>query len=113
MAQLCAILGIQNWIERMRETGILTAMITVTAAEGKNSFPELLERVERGETVRILKHGRARARLVPDCDFMSGADFAKLFEGYQATALDRAAAEEIAANIAKLDAEMTDESLAH
>jgi hypothetical protein len=43
---------------------------------------------------------------------MSGRDFANVFAGYKARALDKAAADAIAANIAKLDAE-TDPALAH
>lgn len=87
-------------------------MITVTATEGVNSFHKLLERVEQGETVRILKHGRARARLVPDCDFMSSKEVARIFAGYQADALDQAVADAVAANIKELDQE-ADETLAH
>jgi prevent-host-death family protein len=87
-------------------------MITVSATEGVNSFHQLLERVAQGETVRILKHGRARARLVPDCDFMSSQEMVRLFTGYQADALDQAAADAVAANIQALDRE-TDETLAH
>ena len=87
-------------------------MITVTATEGVNYFHQLLERVAQGETVRILKHGRARARLVPDCDFMSSQEMARLFAGYQADALDQATADAVAATIQALDQE-TDETLAH
>jgi prevent-host-death family protein len=86
-------------------------VITVTSTEGVNSFHRLLERVAQGETVRILKHGRVRARLVPDCDFMSSQEMARLFAGYQADGLDRAAAEAVAVNIQALDRE-TDETLA-
>ncbi len=87
-------------------------MITVTATEGVNSFHQLLERVAQGETVRILKHGRARARLVPDCDFMSSQEMSRLFAGYEADALDQAAADAVALNIQVFDQE-ADETLAH
>jgi len=87
-------------------------MIEVSATDAVNDFHRLLARVQRGETVRILKHGRASARIVPDCDFMSGKDFAGVFTGYKATALDKSAADAIEANIAHLDAE-TDNALAH
>jgi hypothetical protein len=50
--------------------------------------------------------------MVPDCDFMSGTDFSKVFAGYKATAEDKAAADAIAAKIAEMDAE-TDHALAH
>jgi prevent-host-death family protein len=87
-------------------------MITVSATEGVNSFHQLLERVAQGETVRILKHGRARARLVPDCDFMSSQEMVRVFAGYQAEVLDLATADAVAANIQAMDQE-TDETLAH
>jgi prevent-host-death family protein len=87
-------------------------MITVTATEGVNSFHQLLERVAQGETVRILKHGRARARLVPDCDFMSSQDMSRLFTGYQADTLDHATADAVARNIQASDQE-ADETVAH
>ena len=87
-------------------------MITVTSTEGVNSFHRLLDQVGQGETVRILKHGRARARLVPDCDFMSSAEFSKVFRGYKATDLDVAVADEIESHIKQLDKEY-DDSLAH
>ena len=87
-------------------------MIEVTTTRAVNDFHRLLNKVERGETVRIRKHGRASARMVPDCDFMSGKDFASVFAGYKATTLDKAAADAIAANIIELDAE-TDHALAH
>ena len=87
-------------------------MITVTATEDVNSFHQLLELAAQGETVRILKHGRAQARLVPDCDFMSSQEMARLFAGYQADALDQAAADAVTLNIQALDQE-ADETLAH
>ncbi len=80
-------------------------MLTVTSTEGVNSFHKLLERVERGETIRIVKHGRARARLVPDCDFMSGDEFRRVFKNYKATAADKAAADAIEETIREMDAE--------
>jgi prevent-host-death family protein len=36
------------------------------ASEAKARFAELLDEVERGETVVITRHGKAIARLVPD-----------------------------------------------
>lgn len=40
-------------------------METVGAYEAKTHLPRLLERVRRGESVTITKHGRPVARLVP------------------------------------------------
>jgi antitoxin (DNA-binding transcriptional repressor) of toxin-antitoxin stability system len=87
-------------------------MIEVSNTVAVNDFHRLVRSVERGETVRIRKHGRASVRMVPDCDFMSGTDFSKVFAGYKATAEDKAAADAIAAKIAEMDAE-TDHALAH
>ena len=75
-------------------------------------FHHYLSLVEHGESVQIRKRGRAVARLVPDCDFMSGNLAAELFRTHRADALDRAAADAIEEQIGKLDRE-TDDALAH
>ena len=36
------------------------------ASEAKAKFAELLDQVERGETVRISRHGKTVARIVPE-----------------------------------------------
>lgn len=41
-------------------------MKTVTAREIQHGLSGYLERVSRGETLRITKHGKGMARLVPD-----------------------------------------------
>jgi prevent-host-death family protein len=41
-------------------------MIRIQASEAKAKLAELLDTVERGETVVITRHGRVIARLVPD-----------------------------------------------
>ena len=51
-------------------------------------FHEFLDRVEHGETVRIRKHGRAVARLVPDCEFITGRKAADVFRPHKADARD-------------------------
>jgi prevent-host-death family protein len=38
----------------------------VASSEAKTHFAELLDAVERGETIAITRHGRPVARLVPD-----------------------------------------------
>ncbi|MGL5113912.1 MAG: type II toxin-antitoxin system Phd/YefM family antitoxin [Beijerinckiaceae bacterium] len=43
----------------------LAAMVTFGAFEAKTRFSELLDRVERGETVVITRHGKPVARLGP------------------------------------------------
>ena len=40
----------------------------VQASEAKTHLPELLDKVEQGQTVVITRHGRAIARLVPEAD---------------------------------------------
>jgi antitoxin (DNA-binding transcriptional repressor) of toxin-antitoxin stability system len=41
-------------------------MRKVEASEAQTHLPELLDEVERGETLVILRDGRAMARLVPE-----------------------------------------------
>jgi prevent-host-death family protein len=41
-------------------------MDQIPASDAKARFSELLDKVEKGETVVITRHGRAIARLVPD-----------------------------------------------
>jgi prevent-host-death family protein len=41
-------------------------MREVQASEAKTHLPQLLDEVERGETILITRHGRAIARLVPE-----------------------------------------------
>jgi prevent-host-death family protein len=40
-------------------------MTTVGSYEAKTHLPQLLERVARGETILITRHGQAIAKLVP------------------------------------------------
>ena len=87
-------------------------MIDVSVTTAVNGFHRFLDKVGRGETVRIRKHGRAFARIIPDSDFMSSEDFSKIFADYKADPLDKATASAIAANIKKLDKEF-DHELAH
>jgi prevent-host-death family protein len=41
-------------------------MREIQASEAKTHLPQILDEVERGETVIITRHGRAIARLVPE-----------------------------------------------
>ncbi len=43
-------------------------MREVQASEAKTRFAELLNDVERGETLLITRHGRRIARIVPEAD---------------------------------------------
>jgi len=40
----------------------------IQASEAKTHLPELLDKVEQGQTIVITRHGRAIARLVPETD---------------------------------------------
>jgi len=40
----------------------------IQASEAKAHLPQLLDDVERGETLIITRHGRAIARIVPEID---------------------------------------------
>jgi prevent-host-death family protein len=44
----------------------VSAMREIQASEAKTHLPQLLDDVERGETLVITRHGRAIARLVPE-----------------------------------------------
>ena len=39
---------------------------TIQASEAKTHFLRILDRVERGETVKITRHGKSIARIVPE-----------------------------------------------
>lgn len=43
-------------------------MRSVQASEAKVHLPQLLDEVERGETIVITRHGRPIARIVPEKD---------------------------------------------
>jgi prevent-host-death family protein len=43
-------------------------MREIQASEAKTHLPQLLDAVERGETIVITRHGRAIARLVPEAE---------------------------------------------
>ena len=75
-------------------------------------FGQFLSLVEAGQSIRITKHGRSVARLVPDRGFMSGKEAADLFRTHKAGKLDRATAAAIAHQIDQLDRE-ADDALAH
>jgi prevent-host-death family protein len=84
-------------------------MQRATATLMARKFSEYLGKVEHGGSVQVLKHGRAVARLVPDCDFMEGKQAAELFRGH---AGDAGAADAVAREIARLREE-EDGALAH
>jgi prevent-host-death family protein len=43
-------------------------MREISASQAKTHLPQLLDEVERGETIIITRHGRAIARLVPEAE---------------------------------------------
>ncbi len=53
---------------RIDQSKVTRDMREVQASEAKTHLPQLLDEVERGETIVITRHGRAIARLVPDED---------------------------------------------
>jgi antitoxin (DNA-binding transcriptional repressor) of toxin-antitoxin stability system len=81
----------------------------VSATDAAKEFHRFLGLVEHGQTVQIRKHGRAVARLIPDRDFMSGKNAAAIFRDYHAESADRAAANAIASELAKLDRDFENE----
>ena len=64
----------QSKVTRMRE---------VQASEAKTHLPQLLDEVERGETIVITRHGKPIARLVPDAD-KRRAEINEAIEGIRA-----------------------------
>ncbi|MGH7121265.1 MAG: type II toxin-antitoxin system Phd/YefM family antitoxin [Acetobacteraceae bacterium] len=43
-------------------------MRDIHASDAKTHLPQILDAVERGETVRITRHGQPIARIVPEAD---------------------------------------------
>ena len=43
-------------------------MRSIQASDAKTDLPQLLDQVERGETILITRHGRSIARIVPEID---------------------------------------------
>lgn len=43
-------------------------MRDIQASDAKTHLPQILDEVERGETVRITRHGRPIARIVPEAN---------------------------------------------
>lgn len=74
-------------------------MIEISTTETVNDFHRILRLVDKGQSVRILNHGRVRARLVPDSGFMTGKEAARLFAGFHATKEDVEAANAIKKNL--------------
>ena len=47
-------------------------LLEYQASEAKAKWAELLDEVERGRTVRITRHGKTIARVVPETDSRAG-----------------------------------------
>lgn len=54
------------WIGRNNQSK--SVMREIQASEAKTHLPQILDEVERGETVVITRHGRPIARLVPEAE---------------------------------------------
>ena len=87
-------------------------MIEATATDLVRSVRDYLDKVQRGETVQIRRNGKAIAKLIPDSDFMSGKEAARLFASYKAGEDDKRAADAVEDEIRKLDQEAQN-ALAH
>jgi prevent-host-death family protein len=59
-------------------------MHTVGSYEAKTHLPQLLERVEHGETITITRHGKPVARLVPAAASTPRSDVAATIAAMQA-----------------------------
>jgi prevent-host-death family protein len=80
-------------------------MRTVTATDASRHFSDLLDAVARGETVTILRSGRAVAEIGP-VHRRTGADLRMALEGIQPP--DERFASDIAAAIAMVTSEVPD-----
>ena len=58
-------------------------MREIQASEAKTHLPQLLDEIERGESIIITRHGRAIARLIPE-DAMRRDDRAEAVERLKA-----------------------------
>ena len=51
-----------------RPIEVAIQMRDIQASDAKTHLPQILDEVERGATVRITRHGRPIARIVPESD---------------------------------------------
>jgi len=84
-------------------------MKRATATAVARKFSEYLGKVEHGQTVQIVKHGKVVARLVPDSGFMDGKRAAALFTDHVA---DPETANAIEQELTRLKKE-EDDAMAH
>ena len=84
-------------------------MKQASATAVARKFSEFLGKVEHGQSVQIVKHGKVVARLVPDCDFMDGKRVAALFADHVP---DPETADAIEKELTRLRQE-EDDALAH
>lgn len=59
-------------------------MRDIQASDAKAHLPQILDEVERGETVRITRHGRVIARIVPEAGRRSQAEIDEAIAGIKA-----------------------------
>jgi prevent-host-death family protein len=71
--------GQSNW----SNLGVFMAVQTIQASEAKTHFLRILDRVERGETVVISRHGRPIARISPEPE-IDGERVRQAIEGMKA-----------------------------
>jgi prevent-host-death family protein len=55
-------------IQSNRSNQLVDNMREIQASEAKVHLPQLLDEVERGETLIVTRHGRPIARIVPEVD---------------------------------------------
>jgi len=55
-------------------------MITIGAFEAKTNLSALLERVAQGESIRITRHGKPIARIVPDDPERATSDLTEVID---------------------------------
>ena len=61
----------------------MAEILEYQASDAKAKWAELLDEVERGRTIRITRHGKTIARVVPEAEVRS-AEVAEAIEGIKA-----------------------------
>jgi prevent-host-death family protein len=62
---------------------MMAEILEYQASDAKAKWAELLDEVERGRTIRITRHGKTIARVVPEAEVRS-AEVAEAIEGIKA-----------------------------
>ncbi len=82
-------------------------MVTMSAAEASRNFSAVLSRAERGETIRIVRHGRTVATVTPPST-NAGRSLRRALEETDVPPFDDDYASDIEAGLAAVSDEVED-----